>query len=212
MATGQSVLRKGLHKENATYNGTSWEHRYSTVVDGKIRYRVKAGFATSEEANDSYWEYKRQYEKEARAQGFATRYGGKELLKDFLIFYYEELLKPVAQPSTITVYYYTLYNFLLPHIDDGIELKGINSTYLNKLLDNAGTYTKSAKGKAKELLSLALNAAKNEGLINEVPRMKKVKRNKKEIVVLSKEQLKVLLNGASDSTFYLEILLGVFVG
>lgn len=72
----------------------------------------------------------------------------------------------------------------------------------------------SAGNKGREILNLAMKEAVVEGYINvnPVPETKPYKRKKPNIVILSREKIKILLQAASKDNWYLEILLGLFCG
>ena len=73
---------------------------------------------------------------------------------------------------------------------------------------------KSAGNKSRELLNMALKGAVVQGYIpyNPVPSTKPYKRSKVKIIVLNKEEIRHFLEYASENNWYLEILLGLFMG
>lgn len=86
--------------------------------------------------------------------------------------------------------------------------------YLDALLVQAAKVCESAGNKSRELLNIALKDAVTQGYIshNPVPSTRPYKRKKAAIAVLNKEELRIFLEKASESNWYLEILLGIFMG
>lgn len=209
----ESKLEKGMMKGAAKYNGRSWEHRYKVALeDGTIAYRRKMGFATAEEANESYKSCEEEFQKQLRSLGMATRMDGKMMFLDYLKYFLEDVLSPKCQPQTKIVYSYVLYRYVIPVVETDISLELINATYLNNILDLVAPITKSAANKTREFFYLALCQAKSEKRIDEIPKMKKCPRAQSKVNILTKDQIKVLLKAAYSTNWYLEILLGLFVG
>jgi integrase len=82
------------------------------------------------------------------------------------------------------------------------------------LLARAAKSCSSAGNKCRELLNLTFKDAVAQGCVsnNPVPSTKPYKRKKPTITVLNKEQMKMFLDKASENNWYLEILLGLFLG
>lgn len=100
-------LRKGDRSGSATFNGSSWYHRYKELLpNGDIKYRRKEGFVTAEEANEDHKIREQIFETEARRQGLATKYDGRISFVEYLKYYLENVLSPKCAPSTKTVFSY----------------------------------------------------------------------------------------------------------
>ena len=210
---GQGKLKKGYRVGSAAFNGSTWYHRYKVLQpSGEIKYGKIQGFDSPEDANESYREYEIRFEAEARRQGLATRYDGKILFTEYLRYYLEEVLSPRCEASTRMVYSYTLYKHIIPNLKNDIAIDLINETYLNSLLEQVAPITKSAANKAREFIYLALKNAVTEYRIKDIPNMKAYPREKKPIQILNTDQIKVLLANANGTEWYLEILMGLFLG
>lgn len=207
------MLKKGDIVGAAIYDGSSWYHRYKELQpNGAIKYGRKTGFATAEEANESSEKYEQEFENKARRQGLATRLDGTVMFTDFLKYYLEDILKPTCEPTTALVYSYVLYKNIMPIIEKDVEIGLVNKEILDGILDKVAPITKSSANKAREFFYLALKQAEKEKRISSIPVMKKCTRPATQIQVLNKEQLRVLLKVASESNWYLEILLATFAG
>ena len=190
-----------------------WYHRIKLFQeDGTTKYSKKGGFKTAKEAEQSYYTYEEAYKKAYRAYHAAST---KDLdLKEYLIFWLDEIYRARVENTTYMLASYVLYDLLLPNMEHDIKLRYINVEYLDSLLEKASKACESAGNKCRELLNVAMKDAVAEGFIhrNPVPDTKAYKRKKPKIIVLGKEKLKLFLEKASDSNWYLEILLGLFMG
>ena len=136
------------------------------------------------------------------------------MLKDYLIYWLDGILALRATSNGLAIAAYAIYDLIMPVLDYDIKLKYVNSDYLNTLLERASKKCASAGNKAREILNIALNDAVVHGYlkINPVPSTKSYKRQKPKIIILKKDDIKVLLEASEDSNWYLEILLALFCG
>lgn len=201
------------NKSPAFYEAGSWYHRIKVLQkDGTTKYSKKGGFATAQEAEKSYKSYEKQYQDAYRA--YHIRYSREFTFKDYLIYWHEDVFSPRVENSTKMLSGYVLYNLLLPQMTQDIKLNQVNVEYLNALLEKVALVCKSAGNKSRELLNMALKEAVVQGYIsyNPVPSTKPYKRTKVKIIVLNKEEMHFFLECASENNWYLEILLGLFMG
>ena len=135
-------------------------------------------------------------------------------LRDYLTCWFEYVYSQRVENTTRMVGAYTLYGMILPNMEQDIKLRLANVEYLDLLLVRTAKVSDSAGNKCRELLNLALKDAVTQGYIknNPVPGTRTYRRRKPNVIILSKEKLKVLLAAASKSNWYLEILLAVFCG
>ncbi|MFQ9327130.1 site-specific integrase [Enterocloster bolteae] len=202
-------------KSKSFFENNSWYHRTKILQeDGTVKYGKKGGFATSKEADRSYDQYEAEFKKAYRAYQIAHQVNTEIMLKDYLLHWFEEVFSERVEATTRMVGAYVLYNLILPQLDYDIKLRYVNSDYLNSILEKAAKITASAGNKSREFLNMAFKEAVTGGYIrtNPVTETKPYKRQKPKIVVLGKEKIKVLLKAASKSSWYLEILLGLFCG
>lgn len=201
--------RKGV----AFFERGSWYHRFKLFQeDGTTRYSKKGGFESAKAAEQSYRKYEAEYKKAYRAYHAALI---KDLdLKEYLVFWLDEIYRARVENTTYMLASYVIYDLLFPNMEHGIKLRHMNVEYLDSLLEEASKSCVSAGNKCRELLNVAMKDAVADGFIhrNLVPETKPYRRKKPKIVVLGKEKMKLFLEKASDTNWYLEILLGLFMG
>ncbi|MCM1124703.1 MAG: site-specific integrase [Eubacterium sp.] len=200
-------------KSTAFFEAGSWYHRVKILKeDGTTSYSKKGGFATAEEAEKSYKQYEEEY---ARAyRNYHAPSSADMEFSDYLIYWLEEIYTPRIENTTKMLAAYTLYDLILPNINQSIKLRYISVEYLDALLEKASKTCESAGNKCRELLNGALKDAVVQGYItnNPVPATKPYKRKKPTVIVLNKEEIRIFLEKASENSWYLEILLGLFMG
>ena len=199
----------------AFFEGNSWYHRIRTLQpDGTVKHSKKRGFKTADDAAKSYALYEETFKKSLRKyqaeQGKIVDFG----LKDYLIYWFEELYSFRIENTTRMLGAYTLYKLILPCIVSDIKLKFVNADYLDALLETASKACPSAGNSCREFLGMALNEAVVSGYLknNPILKTKRYPRRKPEIILLGKSRMKIFLKAASQSERYLEILLGLFCG
>lgn len=200
-------------KSVAFFEAGSWYHRVKILrEDGTTSYSKKGGFTTAEEAEKSYKQYEEEY---ARAyRNYHAPSSADIEFGDYLIYWLEEVYTPRIENTTRMLAAYILYDLILPNISQSIKLRYINVEYLDALLEKASKTCKSAGSKCRELLNCALKDAVVQGYIvnNPVPSTKPYKRTKPTVIVLNKEEIRIFLKKASENSWYLEILFGLFMG
>lgn len=197
------------------FEGKSWYHRTKELQDDlTTKYGKKGGFETPEEAEKSYWEYEKRYQKKQRDLQIAKMQKTDVMLGDYLEYWFENIFSPRIETTTRMVGAYTLYNLILPSMEADIKLRYVSVEYLDALLERVAKICPSAGNKGRELLSIAMKDAAGDKFIsyNPMPETKPYPRVKPKVRVLGKEKLKVFLEAASKNPWYLEILLGLFCG
>ncbi|MCD8082838.1 MAG: site-specific integrase, partial [Clostridiales bacterium] len=119
-----------------------------------------------------------------------------------------------AESTSKALATYVIYDLLLPNMEQRIRLRYVNAQYLDELIAAAAKASESAGNKSRELLNIALKDAVAQGYIqrNPVPDTKPYRRKKPKIIVLDKQKMRLFLSKASDNNWFLEILLGLFLG
>lgn len=200
-------------KNVAFFEAGSWYHRIKVLQeDGTTKYSKKGGFATAQEAEISYHAYEEEYKKAYRAYHVSSSTDFE--LKDYLIYWLEEIYSARIENTTRMLASYVLYDLIIPNMSQGIKLRYVNSEYLDALLETVSKACASAGNKSRELLHIALKDAVAHGYLhrNPVPDTKPYRRQKPKIMILSKERMRLFLEKASETNWYLEILLGLFMG
>lgn len=202
-------------KSKSFFENNSWYHRTKTLQeDGSIKYSKKGGFATSREADKSYDQCEAAFTKAYRAYQIAHQVNKEIMLKDYLIYWFEEVFSQRVESTTRMVGAYAIYDLIMPHLEYDIKVRYVNVDYLDTLLAEVAKASPSAGNKGREILNLVLKEAVIAGYIktNPVTGTKPYKRSKPKITILSKAKIKILLKAASKNNWYLEILLALFCG
>ncbi len=200
-------------KSVAFFEAGSWYHRIKLLQeDGTTKYSKKGGFSTAKEAEASYYKYEEEYKKAYRAYHVSSSTDFE--LKDYLVYWLEEIYSARIENTTRMLASYVLYDLIIPNMNQGIKLRYVNPEYLDALLETVSKVCASAGNKSREFLNIALKDAVAHGYLNRNPvsDTKPYKRRKPKIMVLSKERMKLFLEKASETNWYLEILLGLFMG
>ncbi|MEQ2699912.1 hypothetical protein AAAV70_17535 [Hungatella hathewayi] len=208
-------MKRKPQNSAAFFENNSWYHRTKILQDdGSIKYSKKGGFATSEEADKSYRRHEDEFKKAYRAYHLAHQINTEVTLKDYLIYWFEEIFSQRIETTTRMVGAYAVYDLILPNIEYDIKVRFANAEYLDALLERVAKVSASAGNKGREILNMAMKEAVIGGYIktNPVTGTKPYKRQKPKITILSKEKIKVLLKASSENNWYLEILLGLFCG
>ena len=206
-------------KENKTglafYEVSSWFHRVKILQpDGTVKYSKRGGFQTEQEALESYYKHEDEFKKAYRAYQLSSNKSADISLRDYLVFWFEDVLSERVENTTRMVYAYVLYDLILPNMQQDIKLRYANVEYFDSLLAVTAKTCESAGNKARELLSMAMKEAVVDGYIkiNPIKSTKTYPRKKPNVVVLNKNNIKKLLEAACTNEWYLEILLGLFCG
>lgn len=202
-------------KRVAFFENNSWYHRYKELQDDMtIKYSKKGGFETPEEAEESYWKYENRFKEKQREFQVAYMKNTDIMFGDYLKYWFEHIYSVRIEATTKMIGSYVLYELIIPSMENDIKLRYVSVEYLDSLFQKASKICPSAGNKSRELVSLAMKDAMFDGFItyNPVPETKPYKRKKPKIRILSKEKIKILLNVAAKSPWYLEILLGLFCG
>lgn len=199
----------------AFFEGSSWHHRVKLLQeDGTVKYSKRGGFQSEKEAEKSYYKYEEEFKKAYRTFALKHNTGTDIGFKDYLIYWFEEVYSKRIETTTRMVGVYTLYDLILPKLDQDIKFRYLNVEYLDGLLEKVSKVSKSAGNKSRELLNLAMKDALIQGEIkyNPVSETKPYPRDSASITILSKEKLKRFLVAAEDSDWKLEIYLALFCG
>ncbi len=203
--------KKGL----AYYEGNSWFHRVKILQeDGTVKYGRRGGFQSEAEAEASYKKHEDEFKRTFRAYQVSGKINANIGLKDYLLYWFEDVFSERVENTTRMVCAYVLYEMILPNIQEDIKLRYANTEYFNVLLSETAKACESAGNKSREFLNMAMKEAVVEGYIknNPIPTTKKYPRKKPSIIILNKENIKKLLRAACQGDWYLEILLGLFCG
>lgn len=203
-----------MGKSVAFFENGSWYHRTKVLnEDYSVTYSKKGGFKTREDAEESYYEYKKKFEKDA--YGNLVKINADITLKQYFIYWYEKIYSTRIESTTKMVGAYTIYNLIFPCIEVDIKLRFITAEYFNEVLKKIKKqFSDASANTARTIISIMLTDTYANQIIthNPINEIDYYGRNSKKIQILNKEQIKILLEATSRENWYLEILLGLFCG
>ena len=126
-----------MENKTCVYNGKiaffyrgSWYHRKKELLDdGTTKYGKVGGFATPEEAEESYYKYQNIFKEQTRNYIVPT-IDNDVSLKDYIIYWYENILTPRVDNSTEMITSYTIYDLIIPNLPYEIKLKQKKFPYM----------------------------------------------------------------------------------
>ena len=202
-------------KEVAFYEGNAWVHRVKLLQpDGSVKYSKRGGFQSKSEAEASYYKHEEEFKKASRVYQMSAKPNADVDLKDYLLYWFEDVFSQRIENTTRMVCAYVLYDLILPNMQQDIKLRYANEEYFDSLLSVVSKACESAGNKSREFLNMAMKEVVIQEYIkrNPIPATKPYPRKKPTIIILNKANVKRLLKAAYNSGWYLEILLGLFCG
>ena len=199
----------------AFYEGNAWVHRVKLLQpDGSVKYSKRGGFQSEAEAEASYYKYEEEFKKASRTYQMSAKPNADVDLKDYLLYWFEDIFSQRIENTTRMVCAYVLYDLILPNMQQDIKLRYANEEYFDSLLAVVSKACDSAGNKSREFLNMAMKEAVIQEYIkrNPISATKSYPRKKPTIIILNKANVKKLLKAAYNSGWYLEILLGLFCG
>lgn len=202
-------------KSVAFFERGSWYHRTKTLKeDGTVKYGKKGGFESEQDAVKAYKLAEKEFKQQQRKAVMTGKNRQEVMLKDYLIYWYEEVFSQRIKNTTKMIGAYVLYDLVFPNMEQDIKLRYVNVEYMDALLEKVSHSCASAGNTCRAYLNIAFKDAVIEGYIprNPIPDTKAYKRKAPKVTIYSKEKLKIFLKAASKDEWYLEYLLGVFCG
>ena len=198
---------------HAFYERGSWYHRTKILrEDYSIGYGKTGGFKSREEAEAAYQKHVEEFDRLMKVT--LVKQGEAITLKEYLVYWFRNIFSERVESTTQYVAAYVLYTFILPSVSEDIKLRLVSAGYLDSVLASASKYCTSAGNKSRELLYIAFKDAVAGRMLthNPVPDTQKYPRKKPKIQTLNKEQTRVFLSAAKGRGWFLEILLGLYLG
>lgn len=202
-------------KSVAFFERGSWYHRTKTLKeDGTVKYGKKGGFESEQDAVKAYKLAEKEFKQQQRKAVMTGKNRQEVMLKDYLIYWYEEVFSQRIKNTTKMIGAYVLYDLVFPNMEQDIKLRYVSVEYMDALLEKVSHSCASAGNTCRAYLNIAFKDAVIEGYIprNPIPDTKAYKRKAPKITIYSKDKLKIFLKAASKDEWYLEYLLGVFCG
>ncbi len=202
-------------KSVAFFERGSWYHRTKTLKeDGTVKYGKKGGFESEQDAVKAYKLAEKEFKQQQRKAVMTGKNRQEVMLKDYLIYWYEEVFSQRIKNTTKMIGAYVLYDLVFPNMEQDIKLRYVSVEYMDALLEKVSRSCASAGNTCRAYLNIAFKDAVIEGYIprNPIPDTKAYKRKAPKVTIYSKDKLKIFLKAASKDEWYLEYLLGVFCG
>ena len=181
----QPAKKKGV----VFYEETSWFHRVKLLQpDGSVKYSKRGGFQSEAEAETSYYKYEEEFKKASRAYQMSAKPNADVDLKDYLLYWFEDIFSQRIENTTRMVCAYVLYDLILPNMQQDIKLRYANEEYFDSLLAVVSKACESAGNKSREFLNMAMKEAVIQEYIkrNPIPATKSYPRKKPTIIILNK--------------------------
>lgn len=175
---GESTVNE--KKSVAFFERNSWYHRTKTLMpDHSVKYGKLGGFKTQEEAEENYIKLNKEFEKSVAKTIIKNK--DDVSLKNYLVYWFENLYSPRIESSTQILGAYVLYDLILSNLEKDIKLCHVTTEFLDALLKKASKVCESAGNKSRELLSIAFKDALTEGFLktNPIVRNKNIQKEKK---------------------------------
>ena len=202
-------------KSVAFFERGSWYHRTKTLKeDGTVKYGKKGGFESEQDAVKAYKLAEKEFKQQQRKVVMTGKNRQEVMLKDYLIYWYEEFFSQRIKNTTKMIGAYVLYDLVFPNMEQDIKLRYVSVEYMDALLEKVSHSCASAGNTCRAYLNIAFKDAVIEGYIprNPIPDTKAYKMKAPKVTIYSKDKLKIFLKAASKDEWYLEYLLGVFCG
>ena len=152
----QPAKKKGV----VFYEETSWFHRVKLLQpDGSVKYSKRGGFQSEAEAEASYYKYEEEFKKASRTYQMSAKPNADVDLKDYLLYWFEDIFSQRIENTTRMVCAYVLYDLILPNMQQDIKLRYANEEYFDSLLAVVSKACDSAGNKSREFLNMAMKEA-----------------------------------------------------
>lgn len=188
----QPAKKKGV----VFYEETSWFHRVKLLQpDGSVKYSKRGGFQSEAEAEASYYKYEEEFKKASRTYQMSAKPNADVDLKDYLLYWFEDIFSQRIENTTRMVCAYVLYDLILPNMQQDIKLRYANEEYFDSLLAVVSKACDSAGNKSREFLNMAMKEAVIQEYIkrNPISATKSYPGKKPTIIILNKANVKKLL-------------------
>ena len=164
-------MNQQAKKAVAFYEGNAWVHRVKLLQpDGSVKYSKRGGFQSEEEAEASYYKYEKEFKKASRASQMLAKPNPDVDLRDYLLYWFEDVFSQRIENTTRMVCAYVLYDLILPNMQQNIKLRYGNEEYFDSLLTIVSKTCESAGNKSREFLNMAMKEAVTQEYIRVNPR------------------------------------------
>lgn len=209
-------MEKTMNNKGAVFyeNGT-WNFITKVVnrTNYTIEYEKRTGFSSIQEAEQAQEQEAERYQHQiARVKSLTNM---RYTFFEYLDYWYQNIYLPNSDSSIKMCYCWTIYKIIFPNAPRDILIGMVTSDYLNEILESCEDYCKSAGPMINKVFNVALKDAMDDDYLSNNPltNMKKYYWDIPAMIIYSKEQIRTLLQAASEyHSIYLEVLLALFAG
>lgn len=199
-----------VFKKNGSWNHIEKKINPKTYA---IEYDSKSGFATKEEATESYYSSEKLYQNAISRVKAITQ--SAYTFVEYLEYWHEHFLADYTDSSSQLKYFWVIYKIIMPKIHRDILLSMLTDTFINDLIAECKNYSSSAGEMTYKVLKVILKEAEKSNLISSkvLQGITPCYGKKKKIVLYNKEQVSSFVRTAKIyHTCYFEILLALICG
>lgn len=199
-------------KGSVRKRGEKWSYYFTIgVVDGKRKIKEKGGFRTKKAAQTALREAIADFE----TQGFVQQKSDYTLY-EFIEYWYETVAKTYLKPTTLDLYSSVMKNHVKDEIG-GIKLNKITPIILQNFLSKKqqSGLSNSVIHNIKKVLNNSFKLAVKQGHIKINPLSSVEIRNKatkKEKRILSKDEIRTLLDEVENTKYYIPYIIALHTG
>lgn len=194
-----------VFKKNGSWNHIEKKINPKTYA---IEYDMKSGFATKEEAIESYHSSEKLYQNAISRVKAITQ--SAYTFVEYLEYWHENYLTEYTDSSSQLKYFWVIYKIIMPKIHRDVLLSMLTDTFINDLIVECKNYSSSAGEMTYKVLKVILKEAEKSNLISSkvLQGIAPCYGKKKKIVLYNKGQVSSFVSTAKIyHNCYFEILL-----
>ncbi len=206
-----------------------WKVHDIVKIKGKFGYRVKLIYPDGSEIKQQKSGFSsKKIAQEARDKTIGELYSGNYVvyanvkLKDFLIYWTENVMKPKIKVNTYNSYKNVVYRHIIPSIGN-ISITDLTMAHVQKLYKEEAIFSESVVRLVKTVMNVSMQYAVAKKMITVNPALnvdlpKSVKKKKYHTraidtqKTLTMEQVHILLQASRGSRIHMQVLFNVLMG
>lgn len=202
-------------RSNVYFTNNSWAYvkKEVNMFNFTISFTEERGFQSKESAEKEWKENNEQYDLDlCRLKKIANM---QYTFKEYVEYWLSHIFLENTDKSTKVIGVWAVQHLIIPNIEKDIILSYVSADFINDIIKKCIPICPSA---GETVLKYMRNILKSAYIYGYLPndirdRLIHVKRHRRQIQLLTKDQLKLLLTEAQKHPgCYFEILLGLFVG
>lgn len=202
-------------RSNVYFTNNSWAYvkKEVNMFNFTISFTEERGFQSKESAEKEWKKNNEQYDLDlCRLKKIANM---QYTFKEYVEYWLSHIFLENTDKSTKVIGVWAVQHLIIPNIEKDIILSYVSADFINDIIKKCIPICPSA---GETVLKYMRNILKSAYIYGYLPndirdRLIHVKRHRRQIQLLTKDQLKLLLTEAQKHPgCYFEILLGLFVG